>query len=434
MRSDTIAPMPEPTIHIAIPAMNEAEWLPATIRHILQENSPHTRIWVCVNQPESYHEEPAQKHICNDNANTLDYLDGLNISNLHILDHSSPGKGWTGKRHGVGQARKTLMDRIASLANAKDLILSLDADTLFDPGYLESIRACFNRHPKAVALSNPYYHRLSGTADIDRAMLRYEIYMRYYAINMWRIGSPYNFTALGSAIAVPVHACRKAGGMTAKKSGEDFYFLQKLRKTGWICNHNTHKVYPGTRYSDRVFFGTGPALIKGSRGDWDSYPIYSHELFDQVGETIRRYSELYQGSVETPMTAFLQAQFREDDPFEPLRKNAAGQTRFLQACHEKVDGLRQLQFLKSSSRMTNTSDEANLLRFFETHAPWLLARSTESANKQALFDTTELTLLQELDFARSPLPLLDKIRNALAQMEAAYQEKDASGRGLVRKG
>lgn len=422
--------MPEPIIHIAIPAMNEAGWLPATIRHIQQEHTPITHIWVCVNQPESYHDDPARKHICENNAQTLDYLKNLDVNNLHILNHSSQGKGWTGKRHGVGQARKTLMDRIARESDDHDLILSMDADTLFDPGYLESIRACFSRHPEAVALSNPYYHRLTGTTDLDRAMLRYEIYMRHYAINMWRIGSPYSFTALGSAIAVPVHAYRKAGGMTAKKSGEDFYFLQKLRKTGWICNHNTHKVYPGTRYSNRVFFGTGPALIKGSRGDWDSYPIYSHELFDQVGETIRRYAELYEESVETPMSAFLRTQFREDDPFEPLRQHAGGQNRFLQACHEKIDGLRQLQFLKSSVRMTNTPDEAMLLRFFETHAPALLAPRAEPTNKQATFNRDELAGLQNLDFVRSPLPLLDKIRNALAQMEAAYQKKDASRRGF----
>ncbi len=422
--------MPEPTIHIAIPAMNEAGWLPATIRHLLQENTPRTRIWVCVNQPESYHEDPAHKHICENNARTLAYLSGINVSNLHVLDHSSPGKGWTGKRYGVGQARKTLMDTIAHEADTGDLILSMDADTLFDSGYPESIRTCFHRHPTAVALSNPYRHPLSGNTDLDRAMLRYEIYMRYYTINMWRIRSPYSFTALGSAIAVPVHAYRKAGGMTARKSGEDFYFLQKLRKTGWICNHNSHKVYPGTRYSDRVFFGTGPALIKGSRGDWDSYPIYSHELFDKVGETIKSFRELYKGSVETPMSAFLRAQFREDDPFEPLRLHAGGQSRFLQACHEKVDGLRQLQFLKSSARMTNTSDETNLLRFFEVHTPWLLAREAESANRQALFDTSERKLMQELDFAQSPLPLLDKIRNTLAQLETEYQKKDASRQGL----
>ncbi len=422
--------MPEPIIHIAIPAMNEAGWLPATIRHIQQEHTPDTQIWVCVNQPESYHEDPARKHICENNARTLDYLENLDVHNLHILDHSSPGKGWTGKRHGVGQARKTLMDRIARESDDHDLILSMDADTLFDPGYLESIRACFSRHPKAVALSNPYYHRLTSTTDLDRAMLRYEIYMRHYAINMWRIGSPYSFTALGSAIAVPVHAYRKAGGMTAKKSGEDFYFLQKLRKTGWICNHNTHKVYPGTRYSDRVFFGTGPALIKGSRGDWDSYPIYGHELFDQVGETIRRYAELYEKSVETPMSAFLRMQFREDDPFEPLRQNATGQPRFLQACHEKIDGLRQLQFLKSSARMTNTSEEKNLLRFFEAHASALLAPRAESTTKQATFNSDELAGLRNLNFARSPVPLLDKIRNALAQIEVTYQEKDASRRGV----
>ncbi len=248
------------TIHIAIPAMNEADWLPVTLRHIREEDTRNVRIWICVNQPETYRNDPDKSSVCENNQKTLDFLNGLKADNLHVLDRSSHGNGWTGKRHGVGQARKVLMDAINKNSGADDLIVSMDADTTFDPGYLASIRECFAHHEKAIALSNPYYHKLSGDNRLDRAMLRYEIYMRHYAVNMWRIGSPYNFTALGSAIAVPIRAYRKAGGITAKKSGEDFYFLQKLRKTGWICNYNTHNVYPGTRYSDRVFFGTGPAL------------------------------------------------------------------------------------------------------------------------------------------------------------------------------
>ncbi len=88
----------------------------------------------------------------------------------------------------------------------------------------------FKHHPDAVALSVPYYHNLTGDEEKDRAILRYEIYMRYYAINLWRIGSPYNFTAVGSAMALPVWAYRAIGGITPHKSGEDFYFIQKLRK------------------------------------------------------------------------------------------------------------------------------------------------------------------------------------------------------------
>ncbi len=273
---------PACAVHVAIPCMDEYEWLPRTMDALLADADPQVRIWICVNQPDTWWSDDEKRQICENNQRSLAYLQSLPGDNIQLLDRSSPGRGWTGRKHGVGQARKTLMDKIDAHAGPNDLIVSLDADTLFDQGYLASVRSCFNRHPNAVALSNPYFHRLTGDGLIDRAMLRYEIYMRYYTTNMWRIGSPYCFTALGSAFSLPVRIYRKTGGITAKKSGEDFYFLQKLRKTGWICNHNTHKVYPAARFSDRVFFGTGPALIKGSKGDWSSYPIYPHGLFDQV--------------------------------------------------------------------------------------------------------------------------------------------------------
>lgn len=413
-------------IHIAIPAMNEADWLPLTINKIQEEADEHMQVWVCVNQPESYHDDPEKHAICSNNRQTLDYLFGLNVNNLHVLDHSSPGKGWTGKRHGVGQARKVLMDRINEEAEPEDVLLSLDADTLFDPGYLRSVRTCFERYPHAVALSNPYYHKLSDDPVLNRAMLRYEIYMRYYAINMWRIGSPYNFTALGSAIALPVTAYRKTGGITAKKSGEDFYFLQKLRKTGWICNHNTHKVYPGTRYSDRVFFGTGPALIKGSQGDWESYPIYSHHLFERIQETYACFPALYNKAKETPMSHFLSRQFKESDPFHPLRKNASHKEKFVQACHEKVDGLRLLQFLKAETKKLTSGDEQHLLCFFEQLFPQVFASPEKASKKELQFSEKERGLMKTSGFETIPLYLLNKIRNILMQIEQEYQQKNAS--------
>jgi hypothetical protein len=137
--------------------------------------------------------------------------------------------------------------------------------------------------------------------------------------------------------------------MTAKKSGEDFYLLQKLVKAGRIIHHNTEMVYPATRYSDRVFFGTGPALIKGSGGNWESYPVYDHRLFDQVEATYRLFGELFDGDVDTPMDGFLRNQFCSGDVFGPLRRNAATREQFIKACHQRIDGLRILQFLKAST-------------------------------------------------------------------------------------
>ncbi len=406
---------PSPSFHLAIPAMNEADYLPDTMGCIQAQQffsaKPEVYLWVCVNQPESYREEKEKLHICENNRKTLAYLQNYPTKNLTVIDRSSPGKGWKGKDHGVGMARKVLMDGIAEVAMPQDIIVSMDADSYYGPAYLSSVLDIFTRNPDVVALSNPYYHSLTGDETLDRAMLRYEIYMRYYAINMWRIGSPYSFTALGSAIALPVWAHRKIGGMTAKKSGEDFYLLQKLRKTGNIINHNTEKVYPGTRYSDRVFFGTGPALIKGSKGLWDSYPIYNHDLFDQVKDTYDIFPALFGENCATPMDAFLKNIFPGADVFGPLRKNASNEKQFVKACHHKIDGLRVLQFLKSTQADLANRDEDNLYRFLTEFYPEALADKPHWLASD----------WQNLDFSQSPIAFLDKIRNFLVETETKYQ-------------
>ena len=413
-------------VHVAIPSMGEAEWLPRTIGNLLSEPSSEGVIaWVCVNQPDAWWADREKQDVCSNNRQTLAYLHGLGLHNLRVIDRSSPGKGWTGKHAGVGQARKVLMDEISRAAAPGDIILSLDADTLFDKGYLSSVVKCFERYPHAVALSNPYCHKLTGEEALDRAMLRYEIYMRYYAINMWRIGSPYSFTALGSAIALPVETYRMVGGIAPKKSGEDFYFLQKLRKAGWICNYNDHKVYPGTRYSDRVFFGTGPALIKGSKGDWQSYPLYDHKLFDQVKETIDMFPLLYEKTVETPMSGFLLQQFREEDSFESLRQNVASGSQFIKACHQKVDGLRVLQFLKWKTKETGIADEANLIRFLNSVLPdAVIGYDDQNGYLHHGFSRTEKGQPVSIDFSAAPIWLLDKVRRLLMDIESEYQRDD----------
>ena len=413
----------EKTLHVAIPAMNEAEYLYKTINCLLAQNYKRYRIWVCVNQPDDWWNNPEKKEICLNNRATLDYLYSLKDERISVIDRATKGKGWTGRAFGVGQARKHLMDTINNNAALDDIIISLDADTKFKENYLRSVHNVFARFPDAIALSNPYYHELTGEKRLDRAILRYEIYMRHYAVNMWRIGSPYCFTALGSAIALPVASYRKIGGITAKKSGEDFYFLQKLRKAGWICNYNEQKVYPGTRYSDRVFFGTGPALIKGSKGNWESYPVYDYRLFDQVKETYEAFPELYQHHFETPMTPFLIQQFREEDPFEPLRRNSATKEQFAAACHQKVDGLRVLQFLKSETTKTIRNDELRLLEFLDHHKNIIPEKILKPLLNEKHSPPDTINLKQQ-GFDRCPIVLLDAIRNYLMAIEVGFQRFD----------
>lgn len=404
--------MPAPrTLHIAIPAMNEGSFLPSTMECLARQHYDPFHIWICVNQPETWWDDTEKLPVCQDNQKTLEYLLSLELKNLHLIDISSPGNGWKGKALGVGQARKVIMDAISNSAKPDDIIVSLDADTTFEDDFLNSIAVVFERFPTAVALSNPYYHSLTGEETLDRAMLRYEIYMRHYALNLWRIGSPYSFTALGSAIALPVSSYQKIGGMTAKKSGEDFYLLQKLRKAGWIANFNNRKVYPATRYSDRVFFGTGPALIKGSAGLWESYPIYDYQLFDQVAQTYKLFPALLEKKMETPMSDFLNNLFGETDIFEPLRQNHKNVSTFVKACHHKIDGLRILQFLKYQQGQVSYRDEDNLIAFLDVFFP-------------DFFVKFGLEVKKNLDFQTSSIELLSTLRNYLMEQEQIFQEND----------
>ncbi len=394
-------------IYVALPAMNEMERLPMLIRAILNQSEINFRLVVCVNQPDSWWNEPAHISVCEENQLTISYLKSLEDGRIEIIDRSSPGKGWPPKSHGIGFARKFLMDYISKLAQPHDIIISMDADTVFSNEYFASVAENLRINPAASAVSIPYYHRLTYNEDLDRAMLRYEIYMRAFAINMWRIRSPYCFTALGSAIALPVWAYRAVGGITPKMSGEDFYFLQKIVKTGRLLHWNSEIVYPAARLSDRVFFGTGPALIKGISGDWNSYPVYHHSLFNRVAETYKLFPALFTRNTETPLDPFLIRKFGEL-PWNSLRNNFKTREHFIRACHEKLDGLRILQFLKESQPPDEQVSEkalSELLQLYHKQFPELISDVNPG-----------------ISFSGSSVADLDYTRDVLFEIEMNYRK------------
>ena len=399
-----------PRIFIALPIMDELETLPLLLFNLKNQDYLPEEIVVCVNQPDTWWNDERKVHVCLNNYASIKLLEAETSLNIKIIDRSSLGKGWQGKQLGVGWARKTAMDVIARKADPDDLILSLDADTTFGSRYLHSVRQNIHDHPSATGLSVPYYHQLTGLDDVlDRVMLRYEIYMRCYVLNLWRIGNPYSFLALGSAIALPVWAYNAIGGITPHKSGEDFYFLQKLRKFGSLLFWNDEKVFPGNRLSDRVFFGTGPALIKGINGDWSSYPIYSPAHFDEIAVTCDLFGKLFEKDIPTPMSTFLESIFGSCF-WQPLRKNARTRENFVKACFQKVDALRVLQFMKwrndqqPASAVTRLVETINLI-------------SRENASE------VDFPGLDHFSFESSPLARINEIRDYLVQREEQYQRR-----------
>ena len=335
-------------ISVAIPLLAERDNLPLILERLRRQTFRHFTLYCCINNLEGgygYEENQA----------CLTLLREVSDLPLVVIDRSSQGCGWTGKRKGVGWARKVLFERITEEHDEDELVVSLDADTDFDDNYLQAVVDTMNAHPDHNAFSVPYYHPLSHNEALDRPMLRYECYMRHYLLGLLRIGNPYAFTALGSAMVFPIWAYRRVGGITPLQGGEDFYLMQKFAKTGRLVSQFIEPyrtqgmvVRPQGRVSSRVPFGTGPAIAKGIKAMEDSYPFYSDEGFAAVKATYDLFPALYDGDIDTPMTSFLCQQLATDDLWSLLRANFKSRELFVHACAERVDGLRILQYLKNT--------------------------------------------------------------------------------------
>ncbi|MGD9494401.1 MAG: glycosyltransferase family 2 protein [Bacteroidales bacterium] len=336
-------------LFVTIPAINELEFIPGVLADLAKQEYRDFTLLVCVNQPEEWWNDESKRDICKNNVATLDYVKSFcemhNIS-LILQDKCSRGNGWTERQGGVGWARKTLMDAVEAIADDDDVIVSLDADTRVETNYLAEIAKQFAVFQKASAMALPYFHRLQGDDDHKKSMLRYEIYLRCYAINLLRIKHPFAYTPIGSAMAARVSAYRKIRGLTATSSGEDFYFMMKLRKTGIIIPFCDTRVYPSSRKSHRVIFGTGPTVALGAPGQVERYPIYHPFLFNKIEDACRAFGEIF-------ITANLKAVERAlmvfpDLEHEKLLRNHPQLIRFIHACYMKADAFAIYKFVRSN--------------------------------------------------------------------------------------
>jgi len=391
-------------LYICLPILNESENILELINCLQAQSYSKFTLIACVNQPENWWDDTNKNAICEDNKECLNLLSTPQNFEIIIIDKSSKGNGFLGKKTGVGWARKLTMDRAAQLGKDNDLIISIDADTHYPANYFQSLIQIFNVNHQITAHSNPYYHPLTNNDEQNHAILRYELYMRTYAIHMLLIDNPFAFSAIGSGMATSVYQYKRLGGLSPKQSGEDFYFIQKMAKSGKLSNYNSIKIFPQARFSDRVNFGTGPAMIKGRMGDWDSYPFYPPELFHRVKNTFNSFGDLFIKDIETPMSAFLRKQLKRESIWLPLRNNFKKKELFEKACMELVDGLRILQFLKETHAVSRRNDEDEFLEslnYFAKHIPSLY------------------TFLNEIGFSGSPLSVdnMSTFRDILTNIE-----------------
>ena len=205
-----------------------------------------------------------------------------------------------GKHKGVGMARKLLMD-IAFLhfysSGNNGIIVNLDADTLVEPNYYQSLYSHFKSNPSAEAASINFQHR--GLRE-NSAILNYEFHLNYFiAMQRW-VGLPFAYQTIGSAMAVRAYAYAKENGMNLRQAGEDFYFLHKYSKNETLIDIYDTTVYPSGRESDRVPFGTGKAVfdynnIKEKRGH-----TYNPESFVILKDWLKRFLDALQTNAAYP--------------------------------------------------------------------------------------------------------------------------------------
>jgi hypothetical protein len=343
---------------VVIPALAEHEYLLATLASLAKnpmEILATFLVLVVVNHCRDA--PPADKQ---NNACTLAKLAEWQARFPHLplawVDAASPGLELPVKAGGVGMARQIGFDLALPqlyYGNPMPLLISLDADTLTRPDYLSALRRHFreSRNPGAVI---PFCHQAGDSPEADRAICRYELFLRAYVLGLSLAGSPYAFHTVGSAMACTAEGYVRMGGIKARKAAEDFYFLQGLAKTGGVGQVQGTVVYPSARSSHRVPFGTGRSVRRFLAGGEESLLFYRKECF----QVLRDWLSLIEGSwhlegekirqksvpISPHLTEYLD-EIRFCVIWEKMRKNFRSRQALRKGFHDWFDGLKTLKLI-----------------------------------------------------------------------------------------
>ncbi|MDD4150207.1 MAG: hypothetical protein PHE33_09270 [Bacteroidales bacterium] len=234
----------------------------------------------------------------------LSRADSAYYSNFNLLVHNEVNIPQ--KSAGVGNARKIGIDeavrRFEFLNKPDGIILSLDADTIVENDYFIQIENAFIENVKTGAFYFQFQHDFDNSIydeDVIAACKLYEIYLRYFRLALNYSGYPHSIHTIGSCFGVRAINYIKAGGMPRRQGGEDFYFLHKLSSQAKIGVVRDIIVRPSPRESDRVPFGTGPAV--GQILNSKDYKVYQFRLFivlKDFFELFENFYSDYNGSVK----------------------------------------------------------------------------------------------------------------------------------------
>jgi len=363
---------------VVIPAYAEKEMLFSTLASIAR-NEPSSLEYsfiLCVIN----NKNDSPSAVITDNLDTMNYLhslvrknslrrldsgEGLNHSlqllaetklKLGYIDASSRGCEIPGKAGGVGMARKIGMDAaLCLLRNSsaeRNLILSLDADTLVQKNYLSVINKYFRHDVKTAIVA--YEHQIPLDYEEMAAICCYEIFLRYWVLGLKYARSPWAFHSIGSTIVTSTESYVKVRGMNKREAGEDFYFLSKLAKIGSIEYIKETCVYPSARPSMRVPFGTGSRVRRFLSGKTQEYLLYDPQIFAILADWLELMKNPYSyGEDEIlmkanhihPMLKVFLENCRFAAVWSRLRRNVRDEKTLTRQFNEWFDGLKTLKLI-----------------------------------------------------------------------------------------
>ncbi len=355
---------------VVIPSLGETESLPATLQS-LSANTPAdilagTFVLVIVNNTPTLANGKENSAILQeyirDNTRTLEWLEtesGQLPLQLGWIDASSRGNELP-PRGGVGLARKIGCD--SALAYLKEsenptplqefVFFSLDADTLVSPDYLDAAGRELLTSGKSGGVVS-FRHQQAGTPEGQAAIDAYEAFLNYYIEGLRLAGSPYAFHTVGSCLCFTATGYIRTNGFPARRqAGEDFYFCMELAKTGGICEIKNTKVFPSSRISHRVPFGTGRRMAEALLNGKEELPAYDfrvfialRDLFSTVSANLDKDARhIYACIHHLPTVDFLEERgFSQIWP--RFRRQYKGQEALLAAFYRWFDGFVTLKYI-----------------------------------------------------------------------------------------
>ncbi len=391
---------------IVIPAICEFENIAKLIESLLSNNLQNINktlaLFVINNKVNDSNE------IKNDNLNSIKYIEKLPKSDNHKLkfgyiDCFSDGKGLPEKDAGAGLARKIGMDLALNLFDfsnkEKKVLISLDSDCLVSENYIKEITLSFNQNNFDAAVIN-FVHQLSENAEQNLAIINYEIFIRYYVLGLKFANSKFSFHTIGSAFAISPEIYVKVGGMNKKKAGEDFYFLQKVAKVAEIKKIANATVFPSSRISWRVPFGTGPRIKRFLSIQQNEYLLYSPKSFkilkdwllilnnsDENSKSTKILSEAK--LINTEIYNFLISQNFEEN-WTNILKNSKTQKQLNQNIRNWMDGFKTLKLIHHLRDFAfpneNIFESVNqILKFYEEEKIECLSNIKSDLENQMLY-------------------------------------------------